>query len=329
MKGRVLITGGAGFIGFHLARALCVRGYEVHLLDNFARAARDRELARLLAHDQAALLEIDLLAGLGGLADDYDVICHFAALLGVENVRKNPYAVLTRNNALLEQAIALGRKQRALQRFLFTSTSEVYGGTLRYHQLPIPSPESAPLTVNDLTEPRTSYMLSKIYGEALCIHSGLPYTNVRPHNVYGPRMGLSHVVPQLLERAHGLCDGDALDVYSVDHRRTFCYIDDGVELLIRMIERPQCAGQTLNLGTEAPEVTIGELAKTVIATVGKRLSINPLPATAGSPPRRAPSMARCTALCDYWARITLEEGVQRTYDWYRAQIFEGDDPSAS
>ena len=72
-------------------------------------------------------------------------------------------------------------------------------------------------------------MLSKIYGEALVHQSGLPFTIVRPHNFYGPRMGLSHVVPQLLQRIHEAADGDELVVYSIDHQRTFCFIDDAVE----------------------------------------------------------------------------------------------------
>jgi len=74
--------------------------------------------------------------------------------------------------------------------------------------------------VPDLSRPRTSYMLSKLYGEALCRHSGIPFTILRPHNVYGPRMGLSHVVPELIERAHGARDSDLLEVFSIGHRRT-------------------------------------------------------------------------------------------------------------
>ena len=89
-------------------------------------------------------------------------------------------------------AIDIAKKQKRLKRLLFASTSEVYAGTLRYHGLEFPTTEETPLTVSDLRHPRTSHMLSKIYGEALLRQSNLPYTIFRPHNFYGPRMGMSH-----------------------------------------------------------------------------------------------------------------------------------------
>ena len=85
--------------------------------------------------------------------------------------------------------------------FVFASTSEVYAGSLEHFGLPIPTPETAPLGLPDLGRPRTTYMLSKIYGEALCRHAGLPFTILRPHNLYGPRMGMAHVIPELHARA--------------------------------------------------------------------------------------------------------------------------------
>src|SRR5262249_3655628 len=151
----------------------------------------------------------------------------------------------------------------------------------------------------------------------------VPFTIFRPHNVYGPRMGLLHVVPQLLEKAHRAEPGSAIEVFSVDHRRSFCYIDDAVAMMIAGALNPACRDQVLNLGREAPEIPIGELARIVIATVGKSLSIKPAPATAGSPLRRAPSMARMTRLTGLTARVGLEHGVALTYAWYREHVFGG------
>jgi nucleoside-diphosphate-sugar epimerase len=234
-----------------------------------------------------------------------------------------PYETLRGNVALLARAIELARGQKGLARFLFTSTSEVYAGSLQHLDMPVPTPEAFPLALTALEHPRTSYMLSKIYGEAMVIHSGLPFTIFRPHNIYGPRMGLLHVIPQLLEKAHRAAPGAAIEVFSVDHRRSFSYIDDAVAMMIAGAENSACRDQVLNLGREAPEIAIGDLARIVIATVGKPLTIKPTAVTAGSPSRRAPSMARMTALTGVSAQVAVEQGVDLTYAWYRDHVFGG------
>jgi nucleoside-diphosphate-sugar epimerase len=166
-------------------------------------------------------------------------------------------------------------------------------------------------------------MLSKLCGEALVAYSGVPYTIVRPHNFYGPRMGLSHVVPQLLEKAHRAADGDALEVFSIEHSRTFCYIDDAVEMITRAATSAACEGVTLNIGTQAPEIRIGDLASVILDVVGRRLSILAKPPTPGSPARRCPDMQLTKKLTGYESRVSLKEGVRRTYEWYRDKVFSG------
>jgi UDP-glucose 4-epimerase len=327
---RVLITGGAGFIGSHLARSLAAAGSEVHLLDNLSRGQRDRELEALLDRPGVELVELDLLeeSSPGALVDDYDVMFHLAAIVGVANVLDAPYRVLRENVAVLDRTLELARAQHGLRRFVFASTSEVYAGTLELSTLPLPTPEGAVLTVPDLARPRTSYMLSKLYGEALCIQSGLPVTMIRPHNVYGPRMGLSHVIPELLQRAHDSDDGGRLGVYSVDHRRTFCHVSDAVRMIVAAAESPDCAGEVLNVGRQEPEVRISELAELVIQVVGRRLEVEPLPTTPGSPPRRCPDMSKTRRLTGCEPHVGLEEGVRDTYDWYREHVFAPAAPSA-
>lgn len=320
---KALLTGGAGFIGAHLAQRLLANGHEVDLVDNFSRGANDETLAELQCADGVRFLELDLLlpGALEETADDYDYVVHLAAIVGVANVVGRPYDVLSDNVRMTEQALALAGRQKGLRRFLFASTSEVYAGTLEKFGLEVPTPEQTPLALPDLDRPRTTYMLSKLYGEALCQHAGVPFTIVRPHNVYGPRMGLAHVIPELLQRAHDATDG-RLEVFSVEHRRTFCFVDDAVEMIARSLESPRCDGQTLNVGTESPEVTIGELAALIAGVVGKELEIVPKPATPGSPKRRCPDMSRTAELTGYSSRVSLEEGVRRTYDAYRARVFE-------
>lgn len=322
---KILITGGAGFIGGFLAQAFAAAGNTVHLVDSLARGRRDRFVADLLAAGRVTLLERDLLRSdaLADLADDYTHIVHLAAILGVQNVLERPYATLRDNVLLLEAALAFARRQSRLDRLVFASTSEVYAGALELMDMPIPTPEDTPLALPGLEQPRTSYMLSKIYGEAMVRHSGLPFTIIRPHNVYGPRMGMAHVIPQLLEKAHRASDGGRIEVFSVDHRRTFCFIDDAVEMIARATTTPACAGAVLNVGNQSPEITVGELADVVVRTVGKRLAIDAKPATAGSPTRRCPDMTRMAELTGYRGRVSLEDGVGRTYAWYRPMVFEG------
>jgi nucleoside-diphosphate-sugar epimerase len=230
--------------------------------------------------------------------------------------------VLVQNAQLLANAIELARRQKNLSRFVFASTSEVYAGTLTAFGMQVPTPESTPLAVSDLTQARTSYMLSKIYGEAMCQHAGVPFTIVRPHNVYGPRMGMSHVVPELLKRTHDAADGGRLQVYSMNHKRTFCYIDDAVDLLVSVLASADARNATINLGSTYPEVSIAEVAQTVIDVVGRKLTIEPMPETPGSPVRRAPDMQLAQRLTGCNSSVPLREGIARTYAWYRTKVFE-------
>ena len=190
-----LVTGGGGFIGSHLARRLLDDGWSVDLLDDFSRGANDADLRALVERPEVRLVERDLrepgaLDGLG----PYELVFHFAAILGVANVLERPYETLRDNTALLVSVLEWARAQNTPPRLVFTSTSEVYAGTLEEGLLTVPTPEGAPIVVPPRERPRTSYMLSKLYGEALCLSSGVPVTIVRPHNFYGPRMGMSRHV---------------------------------------------------------------------------------------------------------------------------------------
>jgi nucleoside-diphosphate-sugar epimerase len=320
---RALVTGGAGFIGAHLAARLVEDGLDVDLVDDFSRAARDAELGSLSDSGRVRVLQRDLRLprALDDLDEPYDYIVHLAAIVGVARVARQPLAVLSDSVTMLQNVVVTAARQPALARMVFLSTSEVYAGTLASFGLAFPTPESTPLTVSPLAEPRSAYMLSKIYGEAICRHAGVPFTILRPHNVYGPRMGLSHVIPELLQRAHDAGPGEPLEVASVHHRRTFCYVDDAVEMIWRAASSPACSGETLNLGVQEPEVSIGELAVQIAAAVGKQLAIVPLPTTRGSPLRRCPDVTRMQELIGYAPRCGLASGIERTYDWYRKHVF--------
>ena len=323
--GKALITGGAGFIGAWLARRLLADGFRVDVLDDLSRGVSDDLIADLDQNPAFSMRTADLCAprSLDAIGKDYTHVFHFAARIGVKNVLKRPYAVLRDNIAMLEAVLDLASRQGHLERFFFPSTSEVYAGTQRHFELPIPSPETTPLAVSPLEHPRTSYMLSKIYGEALCQHSGLPFTIIRPHNFYGPRMGLAHVIPQLLQRIHQADDGDELVVYSVEHRRTFCFIDDAVEYVLRLVHSPDAASGTFNVGVQSPEMTMGDLARMLMSVVGREVTVVPGETTPGSPPRRCPDMTRTISATEYTPVVSHEDGVRRTYEWYRDRVFEG------
>lgn len=312
---RVVITGGAGFIGYHLARRLILDGNQVVLVDNFSRGNLDQGLRTLLEHSECSILDVNLVQE--ALPDiDTSVVVHLAAIVGVDNVTANPYAVLDKNTRALLQVLAWSATRPNLEHFLFTSTSEVYAGSVELALCPVPTPEESVLAVKNPRDARSSYLLSKIYGEALCAHSELPHTVVRPHNVYGPRMGMNHVIPQLLLKAWKAPSDGVLEVSSIAHTRTFLYVDDAVAHLSKIVSSP-AEGNVLNLGNQGPEISIAELAETVIKAVGKNLTVAETPPTPGSPPRRAPDTSAFRKIYGDVSPVSLKEGVARTLDWYR------------
>ena len=321
----VLITGGAGFIGLHLANRLVASGFSVCIADNFSRGMHDEHLKRFLEKPKSSCIDIDLSdeKNVRDLGDHFHFVFHLAAIVGVKNVATKPYSVLTQNVELLRNVVSLSARQRDLKRLLFASTSEVYAGTLRHFDLPIPTPEQAPLGLTSLSESRTTYMLSKIYGEAMCLQSGLPVTIFRPHNIYGPRMGMAHVIPEQLSEIYRTKPGQEIRVASIDHTRAFCYVTDAVAMLEEMMKEESCVGETLNLGCENPEISIKDLVRICLDVTEADRRIVPLPPTTGSPVRRAPDMNLTHSYLKVRPTVSLREGIGRTWDWYLAHIFNG------
>jgi nucleoside-diphosphate-sugar epimerase len=320
---KALITGGIGFIGFHLSMRLLAEGYEVTACDSGFRGSVDRHVNALRNNDRYRLICGDLMDDrcLDEISRKYTHIFHMAAIVGVKNVVEKPYDVLKNNALCLMRVIDVARRQRDLQRLVFPSTSEVYAGTQQYFGMEFPTRETTPLTVGELRQPRTSYMLSKIYGEALCHQAGIPFTIVRPHNIYGPRMGMSHVIPELLERAHYCPAGGTLRVFSPGHSRTFCFVDDAINLIVGVATSPAGLSETFNIGTSAEETSMAALARLVITTVGKPLGVECGPETQGSPPRRQPDVSQAVSVASCTPSVSLVEGVRRTYEWYQDNVF--------
>lgn len=328
---KILITGGAGFIGGHLASDLASKNISIDLVDNMSRGIEDPFLANLKKMKNVRFLPMDILdqKEFNKLDNDYNIIFHLAAIIGVRHVLERPYMVLEQNTIMTTNLIRFAQHQNKLERFLFASTSEVTAGSLKFLDIPVPTPESIPLALTELDSPRTSYMLSKIYGEALCIHSGLPYTIFRPHNVYGPRMGMVHVIPELLKKALDTPADGKLKVASPEHRRAFCHVHDATKQLVALAKTDAALNGTFNIGNQETECSIRELAGLILKITNRNdLDIEALPETSGSPPRRCPDMSHTSNITGFTPAICLEEGVKNTFEWYNTNVFSTNGISA-
>jgi nucleoside-diphosphate-sugar epimerase len=323
---RILLTGGAGFIGFHLARRLAEdESAELTIADDFSRGSVDNEFAALAARPNVRVENADLTqpANWSRLGSEYDEVYHLAAVLGVRHVLARPHDVL-RVNALSTLHLLDWFVDGGGKKLLFSSTSEVYAWTQQIHPLRIPTPEDVPLCLTELEDPRSSYAGSKIFGE-LALHQycrprNKPFVIVRYHNVYGPRMGYEHVIPELLERL--LAGQDPLVVYSPEHTRAFCYVSDAVEATIAAMRNERADGQTLNVGNDLEEVRIADLASRIIACADMNVAIEPRAAENDPVQRRCPDVSRARALLSYEPKTPLGDGLMSTIAWYRARLAE-------
>ena len=320
---KALISGGGGFIGFNLAKKIIGAGGQAHVLDNNVKLKNDVEFMEFTNCSLVEFIEVDFASKdwFDVVDDDYTHYVHLAAMLGVDNVISHPLATLNVNAELTISFVKRALLQPSKPHFLFASTSEVYAGTMAQGTIEVPTPEECPIILPDISSPRVSYMLSKLYGEAIVTHSGLPHTIFRPHNIYGPRMGMRHVIPQLMQRAVST-EADFLEVFSPFHSRTFCYIDDAVEQLFRLMRRDALSGEVVNIGNEKPEVTMFQLAEMVLKMVNKNVPIKAGKDTVGSPRRRCPKMRKCFEMTSYNNKVGLQLGLEKTFRWYFQNIFQ-------
>ena len=161
----------------------------------------------------------------------------------------------------------------------------------------------------------------------MCVHSDLPVTIIRPHNFYGPRMGLSHVIPELLKQAHETKDG-IIEIANTNHKRTFCYITDAIEIIYKLTSSKKTLGGTYNVGDEVNEITINQLGKKVIDTVNKQIKIKSINIDNDSPKRRCPSMLRTNKVVKYKMKTSLNDGLKKCYKWYSKNVFNSKEVSS-
>ena len=310
---KVLILGGAGFIGVHLTRRLQAAGHEVTIVDDFSRGRDDPELAAL----GVPVLHADLTdpASFESLPRGWDHVYMLAAVVGVRNVENDPARVIRINTLAL---LNLLDWLRPAVRLFFASTSEAYAGGVSRGLVPMPTPETVPLVVEDVAAPRFAYGISKLLGEAAVIHTahakGVPYVIGRFHNVYGARMGADHVIPELLLRA--MRREDPFRVYGMDQSRAFCHVDDATEAMSRLMRTDTAIGEIVHIGNDT-ETNIGDLGKLILRLIDFHPELESLPAPPGAVARRCPDLTKLRALTGYEPAVSLEEGVRRTFEWYR------------
>jgi UDP-glucose 4-epimerase/UDP-glucuronate decarboxylase len=265
-------------------------------------------------------VQADLTApgALDGLSRQWDQVYMLAAVVGVRNVERDPARVI-RTNTLALMAV-LDWLPAAGETLFFSSTSEVYAGSVGLGLAPVPTPEDVPLAIADAAAPRAAYAISKLLGEAAVIHAGrargLRWVIGRYHNVYGPRMGADHVIPEMALRA--IRREDPFLVYGPGQRRAFCHVADAVEATLRLATTESAAGHVVNIGNDSDETVIEDLAVLVCRRAGYAPALERRPAPVGSPERRCPDLTRLHALTGLTPKVSLEAGVAETLDWYRA-----------
>ena len=316
---KILITGGAGFVGSHLAEAWLDRGEEVTVLDTAAdlkvRHLRPRPRFRVI---RESVLNRDILEGLVAWSD---LVYHLAAVVGVEHYVGDPYQVLTVNiNGTQEVLTAAFRHQKKV---VFSSTSEIYG-----RNTAVPFDEDGDRVLGSTRIDRWCYATSKAAGEHLCFafaRMGLPVVVLRYFNVYGPRldqMDRGRVVTIFMGQ---LLRGEPLTVIGDGTQtRTFTFVDDAVRATVAAGLRPEAEGQAINVGSQE-EVAIRDLAARMIKIAGSTSQVIFVPQEAvydrgyEDIARRVPAVRRMHELLGVRAEVPLDEGLSRTIEWFKRQ----------
>ena len=313
---RVLITGGAGFIGSTLARRL-VDDNRVVLYDNLTRdALRHTDLA---AHPNVEAVNGDILdaAALARAAEGVTHIVHMAAIAGVDSVLKSPVRTMRVNllgTANVLEAAAAGRD--TLERFVDFSTSEVFGR----HAYKVE--ETHETSGGSVGEARWTYAVSKLAGEYLA-HSyfdemGLPTAVIRPFNIYGPNQVGSGAIHHFTVR--GLA-GDELIIHGDGSQiRAWCYIDDIVAAVLEILESPNAIGQAFNIGNPRSVCTTYDLALRIRRLTGNRSPLVFRPLHYSDVEIRIPDITKSRELLSWEPQVDLDEGLERTLEWYKSRL---------
>jgi UDP-glucose 4-epimerase len=305
-----LITGGAGFIGSHLADACIARGDHVCVLDDLSTGSLEN-LSRIADHPRFRLSvgSVHDFRAVQELVDDCDVIFHLAAAVGVKLIVDSPVRTIETNVHGTEVVLSAASRQR--KRVLITSTSEVYGLSEQ-----IPFREDGNLVMGATNKGRWSYACSKAIDEFLALayyrEKSVPVVIARLFNTVGPRQVARYgmVVPTLVGQA---LDGEPLTVHG-DGRQTRCFgwVGDVVGALLRLMDRPEAVGEVFNIGS-SEEVSITHLAQRVLALTGSASTITYVPYSLAyvdgfeDMPRRVPDTSKAERFIGFRAVTSLDD----------------------
>jgi nucleoside-diphosphate-sugar epimerase len=319
---RVLITGGAGFVGSHLSDALLERGDEVFVLDNLSTGSMSN-IVHLKKHPRFNYTIDDITNEpvLAELIDRCDVVVHLAAAVGVKLIVEAPVHTIETNVHGTEVVLKHANKKKKL--VLIASTSEVYGKSAA-----VPFREDADLVLGPTQKHRWAYACSKMIDEFLALaywkERKLPVIVIRLFNTVGPRQTGQYgmVIPTFVRQALA---GQPITVFGDGTQsRSFTYVGDVVRAMVALIQEPRAIGQVFNIGN-GTEITIGELAERVRSVAGSQSPIVRIPydqayeAGFEDMPRRVPDISKINALVGYEPTVGLNEIVSRVVEYFRQQ----------
>ena len=312
----ILITGGAGFIGSSLAERFASDNHVV-LLD---RLFQNQPIAFTSLHKNpnVRFVETDILEGAG--VDDWareaNVVIHAAAIVGVGRVCSYPRETLETNFGGTLRILKALEKSPRLERFVYFSTSEVFGvNSFRVH-------EHTPAAVGPAAEARWSYAIAKLAGEHLvkAYHrqTGMPVVTVRPFNVFGPRRLGAHAI---LGFALNALTGNPIEVHGDGSQiRSWCYIDDFCDAIIEMIARPRAVGEDFNIGNPSNTLTIFRLAQQVVELIGTSVPIVFKPSPFPDIEIRVPSLDKAREILGFQPAYDLYRALELTTQWYKHNL---------
>jgi nucleoside-diphosphate-sugar epimerase len=326
---KILITGGAGFVGYHLSKKLAEdTRNEITIIDNLSKGKKDTLFSELITKTNVTFYEMDL-ADINiyfNIDKDYNQIYHLAALVGVKRVVENPDLTLWVNTLSTLYLLDHIKKMRNHPKLLFTSSCENYVGSITKCHVKIPTPEHVPLCIEDIYNPRWSYAISKILAECACLQYSKKYdfktVIVRYHNIYGPRMGVNHVIPEFISRIVKRIN--PFPVYGGYQYRTFCYIDDAIKMTINAMNHSK--KELYNIGSDSEEILITDIVDMLCKLHNFYPEIIEKGAPMGSINHRKPDMTKMKSENLIVNETDFEEGLRKTYHWYR-QYFETNDCS--